>query len=50
MNNHTVGGRDVVEDYLTILMKNRTDKTKKRVPAILPILVRQAMARPKDYL
>ena len=36
-----------MEDYLTILMKNRTDKTKKRVPAILPILVRQAMASQK---
>ena len=34
-----------MKDYLTILMENRTDKTQKRVPAILPILVRQAMAR-----
>ena len=33
-----------MKDYLTILMENRTDKTKKRVPVILPILVRQAMA------
>ena len=36
-----------MKDYLTILMKDRTDKTKKRVPAILPILVRQAMASQK---
>lgn len=35
------------KDYLATLMKNRTDKTKKRVPVILPILVRQAMARQK---
>ena len=39
-----------MKDYLTIFMKDmkhRTDKTKRRVPAILPILVRQAMARQK---